>query len=100
MCQMFFHHVNWEFLANFGKFLIYMVKKHLTHEICQRKLGHVKGGLIVSWCHVAGVHSFPKHGLVFGPHLASFAVGVGFSQAFIPLGDTRGFLGEFGDNLE
>jgi hypothetical protein len=32
-------------------------------------------------------------------HLASCGPGVGFSQALIPLGVTRGFLGAFGDNL-
>ena len=42
---------------------------------------------------------FAKYSLVFASNLASFGVGVGFSQALIPLGVTRGFLGGFGDNL-
>ena len=29
------------------KFLIYTIKIHLTHEICQRKFGRVKGALVV-----------------------------------------------------
>ena len=40
-----------------------------------------------------------KYGLVLASNLASFGVGAGFSQALIPLGVTRGFLGGFGDNL-
>ena len=30
----------------YQKFLIYRIKKHLTHEVCHRKFGRLKGTLV------------------------------------------------------
>ena len=43
MCQKFFDRVNWQIWQIYRNFLIYTVKRHLAHEICQRKFGRVKG---------------------------------------------------------
>ena len=45
MCQFFFDRVNLSQICQ--KFLIHTFKKHLTHEICQRKFGRVKGALVI-----------------------------------------------------
>ena len=42
---MFFDRVNYDFRQICQKYLIYTIKIHWTHEICQRKFGRVKGAL-------------------------------------------------------